>query len=109
VHWPLWRVAVVESSMEPTLWPGDWLLVWRGLRPGGPRVRTGQIVVASHPQRLGLLLVKRAARREPGGWYLTSDNPGAGAVDSGRFGPVPSSLIKGRLLVCYRRGSRPDS
>ena len=34
MHWPLWRVAVAERSMEPALHPGDWLLVWRGTRPG---------------------------------------------------------------------------
>ena len=35
MRWPLWRVAVAERSMEPALLPGDWLLVWRGLRRGG--------------------------------------------------------------------------
>jgi len=105
VRWPIWRVAVAERSMEPALRPGDWLLVWRGLRPDGPpRIRRGQIVVACHPQRPGMLLVKRVARREPNGWFLISDNPGAGAVDSGHFGPVPPALIEGTLLLRYRRG-----
>jgi len=36
-----------------------------------------------------MLIVKRAARREQDGWWLESDNPGAGAVDSRRFGAVP--------------------
>ena len=40
MRWPIWRVAVAERSMEPALRPGDWLLVWRGLRPDGPlRIR----------------------------------------------------------------------
>ena len=64
MRWPLWRVAVVERSMEPALHPGDWLLVWRGTRPGrAVRVRPGQLVIARHPARPDLLLVKRAARR----------------------------------------------
>ena len=105
MRWPIWRVAVAERSMEPVLRHGDWLLVWRGLRPGRPlHVRRGQIVVARHPERPGLLLIKRAAWREPGGWYLMSDNPGAGAVDSGRFGVVPPGLIEGTLLLRYHRG-----
>jgi nickel-type superoxide dismutase maturation protease len=107
MHWPLWRVAVAERSMEPTLRPGDWLLIWRGLRPDRPpRVRDGQIVVAIHPGRQDMLLVKRAARREPDGWYLTSDNPDAGAVDSARFGLVPPELVRGTLLFRYHRARR---
>jgi hypothetical protein len=43
-----------------------------------------------------------------GGWWLASDNPGAGAVDSARFGPVPAEKIVARVLLRYwpirRRG-----
>jgi len=107
VRWPVWRIAVAERSMEPVLYPGDWLLAWRGLRRGRAlRIRTGQLVIASHPARPELLLVKRAARPQPGGWWLESDNPGAGTVDSRSFGPVPISLIRGRVLLRYRRGPR---
>lgn len=102
MQWPLWRVAVAERSMEPVLRPGDWLLVWRGLRAGRPaRIRPGQLVIARHPGRPGMLLVKRAVRREPDGWWLESDNAGVGEVDSRSFGPVPPALIKGRILVRY--------
>jgi nickel-type superoxide dismutase maturation protease len=98
VHWPIWRVKVAEWSMEPALRPGDWLLVRRTRR-----IRPGQIVVARHPGRAELLIVKRAARRVGGGWWLESDNPGAGAVDSRRFGAVTGDLIEGRVLVRYWR------
>lgn len=109
MRWPLWRIAVAERSMEPALRPGDWLLAWRGLprrasRP--PRIRPGQVVVAWHPARPGFLLVKRAARRQDGGWWLESDNRAAGAVDSFSFGAVPDRLIAGRVLLRYRR-ARP--
>lgn len=99
MRWPLWRVAVAERSMEPTLRPGDWLLVLRTRH-----VRTGQLVVARHPGRPGMLLVKRAARRDPTGWWLASDSPDGGAVDSRAFGAVPAGLIEGRVLLRYRRG-----
>jgi nickel-type superoxide dismutase maturation protease len=104
VHWPVIRVAVAERSMEPALRPGDWLLVRRTRR-----VRPGQVVLARHPGRPDMLIVKRAARRVEGdgevggGWWLESDNPDAGAVDSRRFGPVPAGLIEGRVIVRYWR------
>jgi nickel-type superoxide dismutase maturation protease len=103
MRWPLWRVAVAERSMEPALRPGDWLLVKRRIRAGrtSPKVRPGQLVIARHPGRPDLLLVKRAGRREPAGWWLESDNPGAGAVDSRAFGAVPDALIEGRVLLRY--------
>ncbi len=100
MRWPVWRVAVAERSMEPALRPGDWLLAWRGWR-GRPRVRPGQVVVARHPEQPGLLLVKRAAWREPDGWWLDSDNRRPGAVDSSRFGLVRSDLIEARVLTRY--------
>jgi nickel-type superoxide dismutase maturation protease len=97
VHgWPLLRVEVAEQSMLPALRPGDWLLARRTRR-----IRPGQVVLAWHPSRPGILLVKRVARRVEGGWWLQSDNPAVGAVDSGRFGPVPEEKIVGRVLVRY--------
>jgi nickel-type superoxide dismutase maturation protease len=83
-------------------------MVRRTITRGRPlRVRPGQVVVARHPGRPDLLIVKRAARRERGGWWLASDNPAAGAVDSRAFGVVPPSLIEGRMVLRYRR-ARPE-
>jgi nickel-type superoxide dismutase maturation protease len=102
MHWPLLRVTIAERSMEPALRPGDWLLVRRTRR-----IRAGQIVLARHPGRPDMLIVKRAARRverdgEVGeGWWLTSDNADADAVDSRRFGTVPAGLMVGRVLFRY--------
>jgi nickel-type superoxide dismutase maturation protease len=94
---PLLRVAVAEHSMLPTLRPGDWLLARRTRR-----IRPGQVVLAWHPRREGLLLVKRAARRAEGGWWLSSDFPEApGATDSAAFGAVAAELIVGRVLARY--------
>jgi nickel-type superoxide dismutase maturation protease len=106
-RWPLLRVAVAERSMLPAFLPGDWLIAWRTRR-----IRPGQVVLAWHPARADFLLVKRAVRRVEGGWWLESDNPAAGAVDSNRFGPVPEENIVGRVLGRYwrprRAGARPD-
>jgi nickel-type superoxide dismutase maturation protease len=109
MRWPLVRVAVAENSMEPGLRHGDWLLVWRGMRPGrAPRIKTGHLVIAWHPSRPSLLLVKRARGRSPEGWWLESDNAtAAGAIDSRSFGPVPAGLIEGRVLLRYWRHRTP--
>ncbi len=97
MRWPLFRVAVVERSMEPALRAGDWLLVWRT-----KHAKPGAIVIARHPARPEMLLVKRVERRTAdGGWWLSSDNQDAGAIDSRRFGPVPE--ITGRVLLRYHR------
>jgi nickel-type superoxide dismutase maturation protease len=96
MRWPLLRVEVAEHSMLPALRPGDWLLARRTRV-----IRPGQVVLAWHPARVDFLLVKRAVRRVDGGWWLESDNPAAGAVDSNRFGPVPQELIVGRVLARY--------
>src|SRR6185437_15666785 len=102
MRWPIWRVAVVEPSMQPAVRPGDWLLVWRGLRPARPiRIKPGQLVIARNPQEPQMLLVKRVAWQEPGGWWLDSDYKWAGAVDSARFGVVPGELIEGRVIGRY--------
>jgi nickel-type superoxide dismutase maturation protease len=88
--------------MLPALRPGDWLLARRTTR-----IRPGQVVLAWHPQRPGLLLVKRAAWREDGGWWLASDNAVPGAQDSAHFGAVPRASIVAVVLFRYwplRRG-----
>jgi nickel-type superoxide dismutase maturation protease len=91
--------------MLPALRDGDWLIARRTRR-----IRAGQVVVAWHPSRDGLMLVKRAARRVEGGWWLESDFPQApGATDSSAFGPVPDELIVGRVLARYQRKSRSFS
>jgi signal peptidase I len=100
MHWPVLRVAVAEQSMEPALRPGDWLLAWRGWR-APVRIRPGQVVIARNPRLPGMLLVKRAVREQPGGWWLESDNNRPDAVDSRVFGPVPPALIEARVLARY--------
>jgi len=87
--------------MLPALRPGDWLVARRTRR-----IRPGQVVLAFHPGRPGFLLVKRATRRVDGGWWLESDNPVPGAVDSNRLGPVQDEWIVGPVLARYGRKSR---
>ncbi|RKS71712.1 nickel-type superoxide dismutase maturation protease [Actinomadura pelletieri DSM 43383] len=93
----LLTVEVTGESMAPGLRPGDWLLVRAGVRAG-----VGDLVVARHPEREDVLIVKRAVRRSGDGWWLESDNQSApGRRDSWDFGAVPDALIVGRVVGRY--------
>jgi nickel-type superoxide dismutase maturation protease len=94
-------VRIAGPSMVPTVRPGDLCLV----RWGG-RVGPGKLVVARHPERPELLIVKRVLRRDDRGWWLSSDNPLAGG-DSETFGAVPDRLVLGRVLLRYWPPRRP--
>jgi nickel-type superoxide dismutase maturation protease len=97
---PLMTVLVKGESMLPALRPGDRLIV----RLRAP-VRAGDIVVARHPA--GELIIKRAFRRTPEGWWLESDNQRAsGRRDSWDFGAVPDWDITGRVVGRYWPPSR---
>jgi peptidase S24-like protein len=90
------------DSMQPTLRPGDRLLV----RYGG-QVRPGRLVLARFAD--GTLTVKRATERRTTssgrpGWWLASDNRAAG-VDSRHRGPLPEADLL--AVVVARVWPRP--
>ncbi|MGW4892225.1 nickel-type superoxide dismutase maturation protease [Kitasatospora sp. NPDC004240] len=82
--------------MVPTLRDGDRLLVRYGAR-----LRPGAVVLFRHPFQQDLLVVKRAAGRRPGGWWLLSDNRPIDS-DSRQYGAVPDELVLGRVLLRLR-------
>jgi nickel-type superoxide dismutase maturation protease len=84
--------------MEPTLRAGDWILA----RRGAP-VRVGDVVVLEHPERPGMLVVKRVARIDPQGYWVVGDALGA-STDSRHFGAVPEVL--GRVVWRVRPWGR---
>jgi nickel-type superoxide dismutase maturation protease len=89
----VFAVLVEGPSMVPTLRHGDTLLV----RRGGRRVRAGDVVVARFRSRPDLLVVKRAVRRQDGGWWLRSDNDFV-ADDSRVYGVAD---VIGRVVCRY--------
>ena len=93
---PLGVAEVTGPSMTPTLLHGDQLLVQYGAR-----VRPGDVIVLRHPFQQDLLVVKRAAERREGGWWVLGDNPYAGG-DSTDYGTVPEELVLGRVRWRYR-------
>lgn len=97
---PFGVAEVTGPSMVPTLRHGDRLLVHYGAR-----VRAGDVIVLRHPFQQDLLVVKRAAQRREGGWWVLGDNAYAGG-DSTDYGTVPEELVIGRVRFRYR--PRPE-
>ena len=91
-------IRIAGDSMLPVTGPGDWWLVRRT-----SRVRPGELMAFWHPQRVDLLVVKRAVEQRPEGWWVLGDNP-ARSDDSRQFGAVPPDLVLGVPRLRYRRG-----
>jgi nickel-type superoxide dismutase maturation protease len=99
---PVPRIGLARvhgRSMQPTLRPGDTLLVDYHRRP-----RAGDVVVARLPG--GTIAVKRAAELRADGWWLLSDNPAEG-VDSRHRGAIPErDVLAVARLRLWPRPSR---
>ena len=93
---PFGVAEVTGPSMVPTLHHGDRLLVHYGAK-----VKRGDVIVLRHPFQQDLLVVKRAAERRDGGWWVLGDNAYAGG-DSTDYGVVPDELVLGRVRFRYR-------
>jgi nickel-type superoxide dismutase maturation protease len=101
LHWRFARFVVTGDSMLPALRPGDCLLV-----SAWAHIHAGDVLVLRRPHVDGLLLVKRAIRREDAGWWVLSDNAGAGLDDSRAFGVLPDACVVGKVLFRYYRPRR---
>lgn len=102
---PLRRIGLAEvynPSMQPTLLPGDQLVVHYG-----GRVRAGDVVILRHPLRHDLLIVKRLVDRREAGWWVQGDNPVV-RNDSREFGAVPDDLLVAKAWLRVRPRRRPD-
>ncbi|MFN7931387.1 MAG: nickel-type superoxide dismutase maturation protease [Blastocatellia bacterium] len=88
------RVRVSGESMQPLLSPAAELLY-------APYVRRapapGDIVVARHPFRTDLLLVKILTALTASGEYLLHGLNPTESTDSRTFGAVPRHLLLGRI------------
>lgn len=93
---PFTTVRVVGPSMEPTVRNGQWWIVRKRAA-----LREGDVVLARHPRRPHLSVIKRLDHRVDDGWWLIGDNPSM-SEDSRHFGVVPEHMIVGRLSFRYR-------
>jgi SOS-response transcriptional repressor LexA len=79
--------------MVPTLHHGDLVLVRRNTP-----IRPGDVVLATFRSMPGRPVLKRAVRRQDGGWWLESENTFAGG-DSGSHGVAD---VHGRVVLRLR-------
>jgi nickel-type superoxide dismutase maturation protease len=88
------RLLRVEGdSMYPTLESGDAVLI-------DPQafITTGDIVVANHPYKQSIKIIKRVESIDPGGRYiLKGDNPD-GSTDSRTYGTIAKGDIRGKVV-----------
>jgi nickel-type superoxide dismutase maturation protease len=88
--------------MAPHLHPGDEVLVDpHAYRQKAPR--PGDVVLAQHPYRRDLKLVKRVEDvLDVGRYRLRGDNPSE-STDSRTFGTIPRSHILGRVTSIFTK------
>jgi nickel-type superoxide dismutase maturation protease len=95
------RFRVFDTSMQPTLRPGDRILALTWAPP-----RADAVIVFRDPERGATFTVKRVqALTARGEVIVRGDNPNV-SRDSRHFGPVPRSLVVGRALYRYLPGPR---
>jgi nickel-type superoxide dismutase maturation protease len=100
---PLRRFMVEDTSMRPTLQPGDRLVV---LQWPSAKLNRGDLVVLKEPDRQLTFAVKRVAGLEPNGDVIVhADNPNV-SRDSREYGPVARQLIVGRVIFRYLPAER---
>lgn len=89
-------------SMMPLLKPGDEVLIESlAFQKRGPQ--PDDVVVARHPYRADLHLIKRVIDVSEGGdCHLQGDYP-ANSTDSRSFGLVPAHHILGRVICRFGR------
>lgn len=87
------KYRVQGDSMWPSL--PDGVLV--DTRPLDTGVRVGDVVVAKHPFRSDMLLIKRVQHLGPQGFVLHGD-ASHGSEDSRALGPFPSQSILGVVI-----------
>ena len=89
-------VRIQGDSMWPTFTDGQMLTFQE--TNSQTTFEVGDVVLALHPLKVDVLMVKRIYRIEPDGrLFLTGDQPDpTSSEDSHNFGPVPVSNVRAR-------------
>jgi signal peptidase I len=99
---PLSRFRVEDDSMQPSLQPGDFVVVNRWAYRFRDPVR-GEVVVVRDPERSDRFLVKRISERpDVTGIKVMGDNA-VRSRDSRSFGPIARDTIVGKVWLRLRK------
>ena len=92
------RYQVENNSMLPALRSGEQVIVKKGAK-----LKAGDIVIAQHPYKRSVEIVKRIEKIEKDGkFFLTGDNADE-STDSRTFGAVSIECIKGKVISRLQR------
>ena len=83
--------------MLPHLASEDRILINQRSRP-----KRGDVVVAWHPHKPGVRLIKRLHWLDANGMQLLGDNP-SDSTDSRQLGAIPNALLIGVAVSCLRK------
>ena len=85
------------DSMLPTLKTGDRVLV-------DPKqtIAVGDVVLANHPYKKSVRMIKRVSSIDSDGDYFLAGDNTAQSSDSGTFGKIPAKDILGRVVSIKR-------
>jgi nickel-type superoxide dismutase maturation protease len=96
---PFDRFVVEGESMAPSVSPGERVFVNRAAYWFGTP-KAGDVVVLRDPREPDRLLLKRIDVAHGNSFEVAGDNPDA-STDSRAFGPVPATLILGKVWFRY--------
>ena len=94
------KFSIQGKSMAPYLLPHDTIHVSR-LRYLLKSPNIGDIVLARHPFRRNILIVKRIVAVQKGTYMLLGDNA-MESEDSASFGPLSERMIIGKVIKFQR-------
>jgi nickel-type superoxide dismutase maturation protease len=85
---------VEGNSMRPVLRDGDAVLIQKG-----STLRVGDVVIARHPFKQSVRIIKRINQiHVPDRYELLGDDPGE-STDSRTFGPIERAMILGKVVA----------
>lgn len=88
---------VSGDSMLPTLKTGDRVLV-----DPNAKIAVNDIVLANHPYKKSVRIIKRVAMIDSdGNYFLTGENPDE-STDSKTFGKIPARNVLGKVVARMR-------
>ena len=97
---PIMRFRVEDSSMEPILRPGDYVIVNRLAYVFGNPTKN-DVIVLRDPLQKDKFLIKRIADIRDSEYFVIGDNKEI-SHDSRHFGPVESNSIVGKVWIRAR-------